>query len=185
VTSLLEPAGPRTDIVVVSGNPRSGSRTSLVARAVADLISERLGLAGPVTVLELADVAAQLFAKAASEADRYRAAVAGAAIIVVATPVYKASYTGLLKAFFDRFPGGGLRGVIAVPVVVSASPAHSFVAEHALRPLLVELGALVPANALAVTERQLDDLDAVIGTWADDAVPVLARLVRTWTTADR
>jgi FMN reductase len=163
-------------VVAVSGNPRPGSRTLLVAQTVADQLAGRLGIDEPVTALDLAEVASQLFATDAPDADRYRATLAGATIAVVATPVYKASYTGLLKAFLDRVPTGGLRGVVAVPVVVSASPAHSFVAEHLLRPLLVELGAVVPARALAVTEAQLTDLDAVVSTWADDAAPLLARV---------
>ena len=113
----------RTGVVAVSGNPRPGSRTSLVARTLAEHLADRLGLIEPVTALDLADVAAELFAETAPNADRYRVTVAEAALAVVATPVYKASYTGLLKAFFDRFPNGGLRNVIAIPVVVSASPA--------------------------------------------------------------
>jgi len=156
-----------------------------VAKTVAEHLAGRLGLFGPVTALDLADVAAELFAETAPHADRYRATVAGAALAVVATPVYKASYTGLLKAFFDRFPSGGLSGVIAIPVVVSASPTHSFVAEHVLRPLLVELGAVVPVRAFAVTERQLDDLDAVIQSWGDEADPVLSPLAGVGTTATR
>jgi FMN reductase len=164
-------------IVALSGNPRPNSRTSLVARTIADRLADRLGFSEPVTARELADVAAQLFAETAPDADAYRETLAEAAVVVVATPVYKASYTGLLKAFFDRFPAGGLRGVIAVPVVVSASPTHSFVAEHALRPLLVEVGALVPVKGLAVTERQLDDLETVVGVWADEVGPVISRVL--------
>ena len=173
----------RTGVVAVSGNPRPGSRTTLVAKTLAADLADRLGLVEPVTSLDLADIAAELFAVTAPDADRYRATVAEAAIAVVATPVYKASYTGLLKAFFDRFPGGGLRGVIAIPVVVSASPSHSFVAEQVLRPLLVELGAVVPVRAFAITERQLDDLDAVIQSWGDEADPVLSRLAGVGATA--
>ena len=177
MTSLNEPIGPPSGVVALAGNPRAGSRTLLAARAVADQLMQRLHLPGPVTALDVAKVAPELFARDAPEADRYRATLAGAAVAVVATPVYKASYTGLLKAFLDRLPAGGLRGVVAVPVVVSASPAHSFVAEHLLRPLLVELGALVPVRPLALTEGQLDDLEAVVGGWADEAAPLLDRLL--------
>ncbi|GAA1843808.1 NADPH-dependent FMN reductase [Microlunatus capsulatus] len=176
MTSLLDPSGPPPGVLALAGNPRPGSRTLLVARTVADQLADRLHLGG-TTALDLADVAGELFAAEAPAADRYRAALAGAAVAVVATPVYKASYTGLLKAFLDGLPTGGLRGVLAVPVVVSASPAHSFAAEHLLRPLLVELGALVPARPLALTEAQLGDLDAVVASWADEAAPLLARLV--------
>ena len=174
---MTTPLADASGVVAVSGNPRPGSRTLVLARAVADELCGRLGLPGPATALDLAPIAHELFADPAPEADRYRGVLAGAAVAVVATPVYKASYTGLLKAFLDRYPSGGLRGVLAVPVVVSASPAHSFVAEHLLRPLLVELGASVPARPLAVTESQLVESAAVVSAWADDAAPVLGRLL--------
>ena len=170
-------AAPRTDVVALSGNPRKGSRTLLIARTLAEQVASRAGLSGPVTEVELADVATQLFAAEAPDADRAAATVAGAAVVVVATPVYKASYTGLLKAFVDRYPGGGLKGTLVVPVTVSASPAHAFVAEHLLRPLLVELGALAPTRPFAVTESQLGDLDDLVARWADEAGPLVAALL--------
>ena len=163
-------------IVALSGNPRPGSRTLLVAQTLAERLAERLGDAEPVTSLDLAEVAPQLFAESAPDAERYVEVLAGASVAVVATPVYKASYTGLLKVFLDRYPGGGLRGVLAVPVVVSASPAHSFVAEHLLRPLLVELGASAPTRPFAVTEKQLGDLEDLASGWADEAAPVVSAL---------
>ncbi|GAA3558946.1 NAD(P)H-dependent oxidoreductase [Microlunatus spumicola] len=162
-----------TDVVAVSGNPRPGSRTLLVARTLAGALAKRLG-SGEVTALDLAEVAPELFAEEAPDADRFARVLADAAVAVVATPVYKASYTGLLKTFLDRYPTGGLRGVLAVPVVVSASPAHSFVAEHLLRPLLVELGASAPTRPFAVTESRLGDLDELAAAWADEAAPVVA-----------
>ena len=67
--------------------------------------------------------------------------------------------------------------------MVSASPGHLFVAEHVVRPLLVELGAIVPVRAFAVTDDQLDELDAVIRSWGDEADPVLSRLAGVGTTA--
>ena len=162
-------------VVALSGNPRAGSRTSLVAQTLATALAERLD-AGPVTSLELAEVAPQLFAADAPDAERFAEVLAGASVAVVATPVYKASYTGLLKAFLDRYPTGGLRGVLAVPVTVSASPAHAFVAEHLLRPLLVELGASAPTRPFAVVEKQLGELDALASAWADEAAPSVAAL---------
>jgi FMN reductase len=173
-------AGPnRTDIVVLSGNPRAGSRTSLVARAVADRVAGLTDPAAPVVAVELADLAPQLFAAERPEADEALRTVAAAAVLVVATPVYKASYTGLLKSFLDLYGTDGLAGVTAVPVVVSGSPAHSLAGEVHLRPLLVELGASVPTRALAVTESQLGDLDAVVDRWFGAAGPLLAPAVST------
>ena len=171
-------------VVALSGNPRAGSRTLLVAQTLAGALAARLD-AGPVTSLDLAEVAPQLFAGEAPDADRFAEVLAGATVAVVATPVYKASYTGLLKAFLDRYPTGGLRGVLTVPVTVSASPTHTFVAEHLLRPLLVELGASAPTRPFAVTEGQLGDLDDRAVAWADEAAPLVAALTATRPAGER
>ena len=55
--------------------------------------------------------------------------------------------------------------MVAVPVVVSGNPAHALVGEVHLRPLLVELGAVVPTRALTLVESQLADPDPVIERW--------------------
>ena len=85
--------------------------------------------------------------------------------LIVATPVYKASYTGLLKAFLDLYGPDGLAGAVVVPLVVSGNPAHALVGEVHLRPVLVELGAVVPTRSLTVTEPQLADLGPVVDAW--------------------
>jgi len=77
-------------------------------------------------------------------------------VVVVASPTYKATYTGLLKAFLDRFPHQGLGGVTAIPLMLGASPVHSLATEHGLRPLLVELGASVPTRGLYVLDSEHD-----------------------------
>ncbi len=94
---------------------------------------------------------------------------------MVATPVYKAAYTGLLKSFLDLYGNDGLAGVVAVPLVVSGNPGHALAGEVHLRPVLVELGAVVPARSLTVTEGQLADLDGVIEAWLDRSGEALRR----------
>jgi len=44
-----------------------------------------------------------------------------------------------------------------------------------LRPVLVELGATVPARALYVTEAELPELDTSVAKWAAGAIPLLRR----------
>jgi FMN reductase len=169
--------------VVLSGNPRQGSRTTSLAADAARTLRTALDgvpLAEP-RVIDLADFGPRLLAPT-PDPDLVQAyqAVRGAGLLVVATPVYKASYTGLLKVFFDAQPGGALRDVVAVPVVVSASPKHALVADVHLRPLLVELGASVLTPALTVTEAELAEPDAVLGEWAAAAAgPARALLTST------
>lgn len=62
--------------------------------------------------------------------------LAEADVIVIGTPVYKASYTGLLKHFFDLLDPKALTGKVVVLAATGGSDHHSLVLEHQLRPLL-------------------------------------------------
>ncbi|WP_322753317.1 NADPH-dependent FMN reductase [Frankia sp. Cas3] len=175
-------------IVVLTGNPRPASRTRAVARAVAQRISHGLAAdpafdarptARPEDIdididIDLALIAQDLFADTHGSAATALESTRAAGVLVVATPVYKGSYTGLLKVFLDLLPSGGLTGVVAVPVIVSGAPAHQAVAELHLRPVLAELGATVPTPAFSIVEAQLPDLGAEVDGW----VAANSRLVR-------
>jgi FMN reductase len=106
--------------------------------------------------------------------DEAVSAVLGAGTLVVASPTYKGSYTGLLKTFADALPAQALAGVVAVPVMTAAAPAHRHAVESYLRPLLLELGATVPVPGLSVLESELDGLEGRLDDWALAALPVLA-----------
>jgi FMN reductase len=162
-------------IAVVVGNPKAGSRTLRVALATADILTGRLGDTSERVVVDLADVAGQLFDYPSETIDALLASVAASDVVIAASPTYKATYTGLLKVFFDRYGNNGLAGTVAVPVMTGAAPIHALAPELHLRPLLVELGATTPTRGLYVTEAQFDDLDGVIGAWADAAGPLVGR----------
>ena len=159
------------DIVVVIGNPNPGGRTTRVGQAVAGAIAA--ATEATVETVELADVAAHLFEWGNEEVAALTARVAAADVVIAACPTYKATFTGLLKAFLDNYGNDGLAGCRAIPVMVGAAPNHALAPEVHLRPLLVELGASVPSRGLYVLEDQVDDLEAVVGPWADAAVPQL------------
>jgi FMN reductase len=91
------------------------------------------------------------------------AAVAQADGVIVATPIYKASYTGLLKAFLDLLPENALAGKVVLPVATGGTVGHLLAIDYALRPVLTALGAdrVVPGRFL---------LDAdIVRTEAGDA----------------
>jgi FMN reductase len=161
-------------IVLVVGNPKVASRTRHVAEAIGAAIAAGLPDHPEIQVIELAEVAGQLFDWGDATVAGLNATVAGADVVVTACPTYKATFTGMLKAFLDRYGSNGLAGVTAVPVMVGASPIHALAPEVHLRPLLVELGASVPSRGLYVLESQLDDLDTVVKAWAAAAVPLIA-----------
>jgi FMN reductase len=167
-------------IAVVTGNPKPASRTHAVALAVAAALApagETSGTAAasPPLVVDLAEHASRLFDWSDPELTRLTAEVAAADVAVFASPTYKAAYTGMLKAFLDRYGSNGLAGTVAVPVMTGGWPGHLLAVEVHLRPVLVELGATVPARGLYVTEPELPALDTAVAKWAEAAVPLIRR----------
>ena len=167
-----------TSIAVVTGNPKPQSRTHSVALAVADAVAAGLGSARGGSsagrlVVDLAEHAARLFDWNDQELSALTSGVAGADVAIFASPTYKASYTGMLKAFLDRYGNNGLAGVVAIPVMTGGWPGHLLAVEVHLRPVLVELGATVPARGVYVTEPELASLDAAVARWAESAVPLV------------
>jgi FMN reductase len=160
---------------IVVGNPKARSRTLTVAEEVLHQLGGCLGpgRAEPLTV-DLAEHTAEIFDWGSATMQALTAEVAQCRLLVVASPTYKATYTGLLKAFLDRYGNDGLRGVVAVPVMVGAAPVHYLAPEVYLRPLLVELGATVPSRALYVMEPDIARLPEVVAKWAATARPLIS-----------
>lgn len=162
-------------IVVVVGNPKPGSRTSMVAGQLASRCRAALG--GEVATIELAELTGGLFSFDDAAVAAARGQVAAADLAIFASPTFKASYSGLLKAFVDYYPERGLTGVTAIPLMMGGNDRHTLAPDVALRPLLAELGASCPTRSLFVTDAMLEDLDEVLDTWCSTELPPLGRLL--------
>jgi FMN reductase len=173
--------GRRTElpvkIAVVVGNPKPGSRTLRVASKVAHAL-DRPGEPADRVTIDLAEVASELFDVQSDVVPGLLDEVASSDLVISASPTYKATYTGLLKAFLDRYGSNALAATVAVPVMTGAAPIHALAPEVFLRPLLIELGASVPSRGLFVTESELDRLDEVVADWALRAQPLIDRALR-------
>jgi FMN reductase len=162
--------------VALVGNPKPESRTLTVAAAAVQAVIDAADLTGGYQVIDLCRLDRRLLLPEPSPAiEDAIEQVTQADLVVVASPTFKGTYTGLLKVFLDRFPHRALAGTIALPVLVMGAPQHSLAVEVHLRPLLVELGATVPTPGLAVLESQLGHLDAVLDPWAAQVAPALGR----------
>lgn len=163
-------------VTALIGKPKPMSRTTRIAEEVQAQVAARLRAAGAAVAeerIELAELGAALIGwqepAVAERLDR----IAQAHLLVVASPTFKATYTGLLKIFLDQVPTNGLKGVVAVPLLVGAAPHHSLAVELHLRPLLVELGASCPTRGLYVLEADLERLAQVVAQWLAGAGPAL------------
>jgi FMN reductase len=123
-----------SDVVLVSGSPSASSRTATVLSALAARLAEAGRSTSLLQVRELPDPQSQQGRDAL-------ALIASAKAVVVGTPVYKASLTGLLKSFLDLLPPDALKGKAAMPIATGAAPGHALAVEHQLAPLLFALGA--------------------------------------------
>lgn len=176
-----------TDVVVLIGNPRAGSRTGALAAAVSGAVTAALAAAGrPLSglrTLELADIVGVSFgpepAQPSTTVDDPLGIVRRARLLVVATPTYKGSYTGLLKLFLDQYGHRELAGVVALPVAVAAAEAHRQAVGTALRELLTELGATVPVPPLAVLESAVGEPEQLADEWVSTNGPALVEAFAT------
>lgn len=92
---------------------------------------------------------------------------------LVATPVYRGSYTGALKNFFDLVPNDPngsdpLRGKVVGLLATGGSDHHYLVLEHELRPLFGFFGAHVPARSIYASARDFDARKQVQGKLGEE-----------------
>lgn len=153
-----------TTVTLLVGNPKPASRTLELGLRVVDAL---FGI--EPTIVDLAavdDHAALVDAVAASD------------VLVVASPTYKATYTALLASFLQRYPAGALKDVVAIPVMTGGDATHSLAPDTHLRPLLLELGAIMPTRSLYFMMGDLEREDEIVRAWAADARAAFARVAR-------
>jgi FMN reductase len=163
-----------TSLVVVSAGLSNPSSTRLLAERLTAATVEALGDV-EVTHVELRDLAHQLTDQLltgfpSAELAAAEGAVADADGVIVVTPVFSASYSGLFKTFFDVLETGALDGTPVLIAATAGTARHSLVLEHALRPLFAYLHAVVvPTGVFAATDDFAGtDLDTRIGRAAGE-----------------
>jgi FMN reductase len=158
-------------MTVVVGNPKPKSRTRDAAERIAAALAD-----GPASlVIDVVDLGPGLLqwgAPAIAEAIR---AVLDSEAVIVASPTFKATYTGLLKLFLDQFPAGALADRVAFPVMLGSAPQHALAPELLLKPVLVELGATCPAPGLYLLDSDYE-APAVLADWLPRAQSALRLL---------
>lgn len=155
---------------VVVGNPKPRSRTL----DAAILVAKKLTGAEPDVSIDLVDLGAALLEFGSPSASEAIAAVRSCNVVIVASPTFKATYTGLLKLFLDQFPSDGLAGITAFPVMLGAGPAHALAPDWTLKPVLVELGAICPAVGLYLIDKSFAE-DPRLDAWVARAKPLLPK----------
>ena len=144
------------NIVAVSGGLNSPSKTESLIQAILDELSEAISI--KVHFIKLSEIGPLLGGAIYRNQLPQRvqddlAAVEAADALIVGTPVYRASFTGLFKHFFDFVEQTAL---VDVPVLLAASGGsdrHALVLEHQLRPLFSFFQAQTLPIGVYATDR--------------------------------
>lgn len=153
-------------IAVVVGNPKPASRTLDAATSLATTLA---GMP-PDLVIDVVTLGPSLLGWGDDGVKAAVAAVAASDLVVVASPTYKGSITGVLKCFLDQVGAGAWQGVTAVPFMLGGGPTHTLAPEYALVPVLTELGASVPSRGLYLLDSVWEDPEAYrpwLDAWGD------------------
>jgi FMN reductase len=143
-------------IVIVAGSPAPASRTSQLARVVGAMLAGRGFDVEAIDVRDLPPDDLLHLRAASSPLQTAIGLVTRANGVVVVTPVYKASYTGLLKTFLDLLPQAGFGDKVVLPIGVGGTLAHVLAIDYALRPVLLALGAQHVVGGLFLLETLLE-----------------------------
>ena len=142
--------------VIINGNHKKASRLTGIHQYVEDYLEEAEISSASIFVHELpaedlitANFASEEIAKANKK-------VADAEIVFILTPIFKASYTGILKTYLDLIPQKGLENKKIVPIAIGGSIGHLLAVEYALKPVLSVLGATEILNTVFVLDQQVE-----------------------------
>ena len=142
-------------ILLLAGSPSIPSRSTRLLHHV----GEELALFGHhCTTLHVRDLPAQAVLQADFghvDLQVAKAQVEQSDAVVIATPVYKAAYSGVLKAFLDLLPQDGLAGKLVLPLATGGSQSHMLALDYALRPVLSALGARHVLPSIYATDAQV------------------------------
>ena len=167
-------------VLGISGSVTRPSRTTTLVSAVLDAITARTTVRP--RLIELVDDGPVLFSALTADrlggaAEEIVRAVETADVLVVGTPVYRASYTGALKHLFDLVRYDALAGKPVVLLATGGTPLHGLVPEHQLRPLFAYFHTLTVPTTIYAVEPDFRDYRLVNPAIADRIDRVVTEVV--------
>lgn len=145
-----------TRVLLINGSPTPVSRSA----ALLDHASAALQASGlEVRCVSILDFPAEDLVQARYGSPSFAGfieEVAAAAALVVSTPVYKASYSGGLKALLDILPQDALLGKAVLPLATAGTISHLLAIDYALKPVLSVLGAREIEQGVFAVDHQFE-----------------------------
>jgi FMN reductase len=171
-----------TRIVAISAGLSDPSSTRMLADRLVESVQRQVGDAS-VEVVSLRELAheitdATLTGFAPPKLQHAYDLVVAADALVVVTPIFKASYPGLFKSFFDALESDALIGKPVLLAATGGTARHSLAIDFAMRPLFAYLQALVvPTGVFASPHDWGTEGGNALGQRVDRAASELASLL--------
>ena len=142
-------------VLLIAGSPSDRSRTAALLEATGQRLESRGVQVKRLRVRDLNPQALLLADFGHPSVLGAQELVAQASVLVIATPVYKAAYSGILKVFLDLLPQTALKGKTVLPLATGGSPHHMLALDYALRPVLQSLSAKNILPGIYATDSQV------------------------------
>ncbi|WP_168118477.1 NADPH-dependent FMN reductase [Paenibacillus sp. HB172176] len=142
-------------IVIISGSPNATSRLNGMIDFVRKDLEKRGLSTKTITIVSLPaeDLIHSRFGSASIVAANKL--VEEAVGVIIASPVYKASFTGVLKAYIDLLPQKGFEGKFIMPLFIGGTLAHLLSIDYSLKPVLSSMGARHYVRSIYATDDQV------------------------------
>ena len=165
-----------TRILLIGGSPTHPSKAHILLDYAKELLDNQLENQFEISKIKTSTLLVRnllaedlAFGRYSSPALEYpKKLIEDADGLIIASPIAKSAYTGLLKSFLDLLPRGILSRKVILPLATSNTIAHSLAIDYSLKPVLAELGATNILNSVFAVEDELHQSSS--GITADIAV---------------
>jgi FMN reductase len=139
-------------LVALNGSHSASSSTHAVATLAAEIYGS-----GEIVDLVTLDPAGLIGSVPSPDVGALLQAIDEASILVLVTPIYRATYSGLLKVVFDQLPAAGLKGKAAVLAATAGGPAHYLALDTGMRALVASLDGWTVPTITYATPADFDE----------------------------
>ncbi len=142
-------------ILAIAGSPSHPSRTYALLEYATNILQQD---GFQTDIISVRDLPAEdlVFGRYDSPAlQQPKALLEKADGVIISTPIYKAAYSGVLKAFLDLLPQRALSGKVVLPIATGGTIAHLLAIEYALKPVLSELRARHLLGGVYAIDKQI------------------------------
>jgi FMN reductase len=144
------------NIITISGSPSPVSRTSAILNYAKECVLKKNIDVESISVGDLPPEDLVYGNFKSPNLKKLQILLEQAHGIIICTPVYQSSYTGVLKALLDLMPQSGFAGKTVLPIAIGGTSNHLLSIDYAMKPLLAAMGATHILKGVYIVTSQIE-----------------------------